>query len=319
MQVIYDYFNLKREVLGLPAIHMYDLYTPLIPDCTKEYSFDEAVETVIDTVRILGDEYANTLEDGIKNKSWVDVYPTKGKRGGAYSAGCYDTQPYILLNYNEKIDDVSTLAHEAGHSMHSYYSCKNNTPQESGYTIFVAEVASTVNELLFCHKKLRESNSREEKLSILNQLMETYKGTLYRQTMFAEFERDIHALTEKGETLTREIMCDVYYKIIKKYFGTSVVCDKEIACEWMRIPHFYRSFYVYKYATCISAASAIARRIETEGEEYIGKYLEFLSCGGRISPLDSLKVAGIDMSDPAVVEAAIADFKEAIDTFKEIY
>ncbi len=319
MQVIYDYFNLKKQVLGLPALHMYDLYTPLIPDCTKEYGFDEAVETVIDTVRILGDEYANTLEDGIKNKSWVDVYPTKGKRGGAYSAGCYDTQPYILLNYNEKIDDVSTLAHEAGHSMHSYYSCKNNTPQESSYTIFVAEVASTVNELLFCHKKLRESNSREEKLSILNQLMETYKGTLYRQTMFAEFERDIHALTEQGATLTQEVMNDTYYAIVKKYFGTSVVCDKEIAYEWMRIPHFYRSFYVYKYATCISAASAIARRIETEGEAYIGKYLEFLSCGGRISPLDSLKVAGIDMSDPAVVEAAIADFKEAIEAFKEIY
>ena len=319
MQVIYDYFNLKKEVLGLPALHMYDLYTPLIPDCTKEYSFDEAVETVIDTVRILGDEYADTLEDGIKNKSWVDVYPTKGKRGGAYSAGCYDTQPYILLNYNEKIDDVSTLAHEAGHSMHSYYSCKNNTPQESSYTIFVAEVASTVNELLFCHKKLRESNSREEKLSILNQLMETYKGTLYRQTMFAEFERDIHALTEQGATLTQEVMNDTYYAIVKKYFGNSVVCDKEIAYEWMRIPHFYRSFYVYKYATCISAASAIARRIETEGEAYIGKYLEFLSCGGRISPLDSLKVAGIDMSDPAVVEAAIADFKEAIENFREIY
>ncbi|MBO5281032.1 MAG: oligoendopeptidase F [Clostridia bacterium] len=319
MQVIYNYFNLKKEVLGLPALHMYDLYTPLIPDCTKEYSFDEAVETVIDTVRILGDEYANTLEDGIKNKSWVDVYPTKGKRGGAYSAGCYDTQPYILLNYNEKIDDVSTLAHEAGHSMHSYYSCKNNTPQESSYTIFVAEVASTVNELLFCHKKLRVSNSREEKLSILNQLMETYKGTLYRQTMFAEFERDIHALTEQGATLTQEVMNNTYYAIVKKYFGNSVVCDKEIAYEWMRIPHFYRSFYVYKYATCISAASAIARRIETEGEAYIGKYLEFLSCGGRISPLDSLKVAGIDMSDPAVVEAAIADFKEAIETFKEIY
>ena len=319
MQVIYDYFNLKKEVLGLPALHMYDLYTPLIPDCTKEYSFDEAVETVIDTVRILGDEYADTLEDGIKNKSWVDVYPTKGKRGGAYSAGCYDTQPYILLNYNEKIDDVSTLAHEAGHSMHSYYSCKNNTPQESSYTIFVAEVASTVNELLFYHKKLRESNSREEKLSILNQLMETYKGTLYRQTMFAEFERDIHALTEQGATLTQEVMNDTYYAIVKKYFGNSVVCDKEIAYEWMRIPHFYRSFYVYKYATCISAASAIARRIETEGEAYIGKYLEFLSCGGRISPLDSLKVAGIDMSDPAVVEAAIADFKEAIENFREIY
>ncbi len=319
MNVIFDYFDLKKQVLGLPALHMYDLYTPLIPDCTKEYGFDEAVETVIDTVRILGDEYADTLGDGIKNKSWVDVYPTKGKRGGAYSAGCYDTQPYILLNYNEKIDDVSTLAHEAGHSMHSYYSCKYNTPQESSYTIFVAEVASTVNELLFCHKKLRESTNREEKLSILNQLMETYKGTLYRQTMFAEFERDIHALTEAGATLTQEVISDKYYSIVKKYFGTSVVCDKEIALEWTRIPHFYRSFYVYKYATCISAASAIARRIETEGEEYIGKYLEFLKCGGRISPLDSLKVAGIDMSDPAVVDAAITDFKAAIDMFKEIY
>ncbi len=319
MQVVYDYFDLKKEVLGLPALHMYDLYTPLIPDCTKEYSFDEAVETVIDTVRILGDEYAGTLEDGIKNQKWVDVYPTKGKRGGAYSAGCYDTQPYILLNYNEKIDDVSTLAHEAGHSMHSYYSRKHNTPQESNYTIFVAEVASTVNELLFCHKMLRESSSREEKLSILNQLMETYKGTLYRQTMFAEFERDIHAMTESGVTLTQESLCDTYYNIVKKYFGKSVVCDKEIALEWMRIPHFYRSFYVYKYATCISAASAIVHRIENEGEAYIKQYLAFLSCGGRISPVDSLKVAGIDMADPSVVDAAITDFKEAIEMFKELY
>jgi oligoendopeptidase F len=298
---------------------MYDLYTPLIPDCSKDYSFEEAVKMVIDTVKVLGDEYADTLKDGIENKSWVDVYPTKGKRSGAYSAGCYDTQPYILLNYNGKLDDISTLAHEAGHSMHSYYSRKHNTPQEADYTIFVAEVASTVNELLFCHKLLRESDNREEKLAVLNQLMETYKGTLYRQTMFAEFERDIHAMTEAGETLTKESMCDTYFTILKKYFGTSVVCDKDIALEWMRIPHFYRSFYVYKYATCISAASAIVRRIENEGASYIGKYLEFLSCGGRISPLDSLKVAGIDMSDPSVVDAAIDDFKEAIKTFRSLY
>ena len=203
--------------------------------------------------------------------------------------------------------------------MHTWFSTNYNEPHNADYTIFVAEVASTVNELLFDHRKLRESTSDEEKLSILNQIMETYKGTLYRQTMFAEFERDIHALTEQGATLTQEVMNEKYYSIVKKYFGNSVVCDKEIAYEWMRIPHFYRNFYVYKYATCISAASAIARRIETEGEAYIGKYLEFLSCGGRISPLDSLKVAGIDMSDPAVVEAAIADFKEAIETFKEIY
>ena len=319
MQTIYDYFDLKKEVLGLPSLHMYDLYTPLIPDCTRDYTFEEAVKTVIDTVKVLGDEYADTLKDGIENKSWVDVYPTKGKRSGAYSAGCYDTQPYILLNYNGKLDDISTLAHEAGHSMHSYYSRKSNTPQEADYTIFVAEVASTVNELLFCHKLLRESDNREEKLSVLNQLMETYKGTLYRQTMFAEFERDIHAMTEAGETLTKESMCDTYFGILRKYFGTSVICDRDIALEWMRIPHFYRSFYVYKYATCISAASAIVRRIENEGDSYIGKYLEFLSCGGRISPLDSLKVAGIDMSDPSVVDAAITDFREAIEMFKKLY
>jgi len=319
LQVIYDYFDLKKSVLGLSALHMYDLYAPLVGDCVKEYSFDEAVETVIDTVKVFGEEYAKTLEDGIKHKHWVDVYPSKGKRGGAYSAGCYDTQPYMLLNYNGKINDVSTLAHESGHSMHSHYSRKNNTPQDADYTIFVAEVASTVNELLFCHKMLRKSDSREEKLSILNQLMETYKGTLFRQTMFAEFERDIHAMSESGVALTRTLLCDTYYRLVKKYFGKDVVCDREIEMEWMRIPHFYRPFYVYKYATCISAASAIVRRIEREGEAYVGKYLEFLSCGGRISPLDSLKVAEIDLSDPSVVSAAIEDFRETMNMFRSLY
>ncbi len=319
LPVIYDYYKLKKEVLGLPAYHLYDIYTPLIGSCAKKYTYEEAVDLVLDTVKIFGDEYHDTLQSGIREKKWIDVYPNRGKRGGAYSSGCYDTEPYMLLNFTETLDDVSTLAHEAGHSMHSYFSRKSNAPQDSEYTIFVAEVASTVNELLFSHKKLRESASREEKLSILNQIMETYKGTLFRQTMFAEFERDIHALSEAGETLTQDLLSSKYYEIVKRYFGPAVICDKEIACEWMRIPHFYMFFYVYKYATCISAASSIVKRIETEGDAYIPQYLDFLRCGGSKSPLDSLKVAGIDMSDPAVIEDAIADFAATIEQFREIY
>ncbi len=319
LPVLYDYYKLKKEVLGLSKYHLYDIYTPLIASCAKKYSYEEAVDMVLDTVKIFGDEYHDTLEAGIRNKKWIDVYPNRGKRGGAYSSGCYDTEPYMLLNYTDTLDDVSTLAHESGHSMHSYFSRKANTPQDSEYTIFVAEVASTVNELLFSHKMLRESESREEKLSVLDQILETYKGTLFRQTMFAEFERDIHALSEAGETLTKDLLCEKYYEIVKKYFGPAVVCDEEIAYEWMRIPHFYMFFYVYKYATCISAASSIVKRIENEGAAYIPQYIDFLRCGGSKSPLDSLKVAGIDMSDPAVIEDAISDFADTIKQFREIY
>ncbi len=317
--VLYDYYDLKKEVLGLSQYHLYDVYTPLIGSCTKEYAFDDAVEEVLSAVSVLGDEYKNALEAGIKEHSWCDVYPTRGKSSGAYSSGSYDTQPYMLLNYTGKLDDVSTLAHEAGHSMHTYLSCKNNEPQNSSYTIFVAEVASTVNELLFSHKKLRESDSDEEKLAILNQIMETYKGTLFRQTMFAEFEKFMHEAVEAGETLTQQLLSTKYYEIVKRYFGKNVVCDEDIALEWMRIPHFYRWFYVYKYATCISAASSIVKRIETEGEPYIKKYLEFLSLGGSKSPLDSLLVADIDMTKPEVIRDAIADFKATIEQFRAIY
>lgn len=319
LNVLFDYYAVKKQVLGLSKLHLYDIYTPLIAECEKEYSFEEATEEVLGTVKIFGSEYHDTLEKGIKEQNWVDVYPSRGKRGGAYSSGCYDTQPYMLLNFVGTLDNVSTFAHESGHSMHSYFSRKYNEPQNSSYTIFVAEVASTVNELLFCHRKLRESDSREEKLAILNQIMETYKGTLYRQTMFAEFERDVHAMVEGGATLTKDLLCKTYYDIVCKYFGPGVVCDKEIANEWMRIPHFYTNFYVYKYATCISAASSIVRRIETEGEAYIGQYLDFLKCGGSKSPLDSLLVAGIDMRDPAVIKTAIDDFADTIAQFKELY
>ena len=319
LPVIHDYYELKRQVLGLDKLHLYDVYAPLIEECDSQYTYEQAVEEVLETVKIFGEEYHTTLAEGLKEKNWVDVYPTKGKRGGAYSSGCSGTEPYILLNFTETLDDVSTLAHEAGHSMHSYFSRKYNEPQNSEYTIFVAEVASTVNELLLSHRKLEESKSDAEKLAILNGLMETYKGTLYRQTMFAEFERDVHALCAKGEPLTAEVLNKTYMKLIRAYFGPKVHKDKQIAYEWMRIPHFYTNFYVYKYATCISAASAIVKRIETEGEAYVSQYIDFLKCGGSKSPLDSLMVAGIDMSDPSVVDGAIEDFASAIKQFREIY
>ncbi len=319
LPTLYDYYDLKREVLGLAKLHMYDLYAPLVGEFERKYTYEEAVSEVLDVVKVFGDEYYNTLKAGLCERGWVDVFPSVGKQGGAFSAGCPETEPYILLNFNGTFNDVSTLAHEAGHSMHSYFSRKYNEPHNSGYTIFVAEVASTVNELLMAHKKLREGTSDGERLSILDGLMETYKGTLYRQTMFAEFERDMHAACERGEPLTADSISAHYKKLVSKYFGPRVVKDKQIAYEWMRIPHFYSAFYVYKYATCISAASAIVKRIETEGDAYVPKYIEFLKCGGSRSPLDSLLVAGIDMRDPTVIEGAIEDFGSAIKQFREIY
>ena len=319
LPALYDYYELKREVLGLDKLHLYDIYAPLIGSIDREYTYEESVEEVLDTVKIYGKEYYETLKAGLTERGWVDVFPTKGKRGGAFSAGCPGTEPYILLNYTNTFNDMSTLAHEAGHSMHSWFSINYNEPHNSQYTIFVAEVASTVNELLLSHKKLRECTSDEEKLYILNQLMETYKGTLYRQTMFAEFEKDMHELCESGEPLTASLVNERYYELVKRYFGEDVVCDKQIAYEWMRIPHFYRNFYVYKYATCISAASAIVKRIESEGEAYVGKYIDFLKCGGARTPLESLLVAGIDMRDPEVVNGAVEDFAAAVAEFRRIY
>ena len=319
MPVIYDYYELKRTVLGVDKLHMYDLYAPLVGELDSEYSYEQAIDEVMKTAKVFGGEYYDVLKSGLTERGWVDVYPTRGKRGGAFSAGCPGSEPYILLNYMGNYSDVSTLIHEAGHSMHSYFARKYNPAHRSQYTIFVAEVASTVNELLLAHRKLAESESREEKLYILNQVMETYKSTLYRQTMFAEFERDIHALYEKGTPLTADLICKNYKRLINLYFGKDVAKDKQISYEWMRVPHFYSAFYVYKYATCISAASAIVKRIESEGESYIGKYIDFLKCGDSLSPIESLKVAGIDMTDPSVIEGAIEDFTSAIADFRRIY
>ena len=316
---LFEYYELKREILGLKKLHLYDVYTPLIKNASSIYTYEMAVDEVLKSVQPLGEEYQQVLKSGLCEKGWVDVFSSRGKRSGAFSSSTPVTEPYILINFNGNYSDVSTLAHEAGHSMHSWYSKENNEHWNSQYTIFVAEVASTVNELLLAKRKLRESENDGERLYILNQLMETYKGTLYRQTMFAEFERDTHALCGKGSPLTAEVLNENYYKLVKKYFGNRVVCDKQIAFEWMRIPHFYSCFYVYKYATAISAATAIVKRIEINGAPYIKKYIDFLKCGDSKTPLQSLAVADIDMADPKIIEAAIVEFDEIVKQFKNLY
>ena len=318
LDALYEYYELKRERLGLSEMHLYDVYASMAPESQTKYTYDRAVELVLDTVRVFGEEYRSVMERGLLCERWVDVYPTRSKRGGAFSAGSAYTKPYILMNYTDSYNEVSTLAHEGGHSMHSYFSRRYNEPHNSSYTIFVAEVASTVNELLLAHKMLSECESKNEKLYILDRIMDTYRATLYRQTMFAEFEKEVCSLVEGGTPLTADTLSRVYYDLVKKYFGPRVVCDGEIQYEWARIPHFYMNFYVYKYATCISAASAIVKRIESEGEEYVKKYIDFLKCGGSMSPLDSLKVCEIDMTDPRIVSAAVEDFRAAISEFRRV-
>lgn len=314
MNILYKYYKLKKEVLNLDELHLYDIYTPIVKDFDKKYPYSKAVDTVLEALSILGKDYISILKQGYNNK-WVDIYPNKAKRGGAYSGGCYDTEPYILLNYQEKYDDMSTLAHESGHSMHSYYARHNNPYQYGDYTIFVAEVASTVNELLLAKYLLKTSTDTTEKLFILNKLMDLFKGTIYRQTMFAEFEKEIYESAEQDIPLTAEYLNNKYYDLNKKYFGSDVLIDEEIKYEWARIPHFYYNFYVYKYATGLSAACHIVNDILSGKANAVENYKKFLSCGTTLSPIDSLKLASVDLTKKEVIESAINMFDETIEEF----
>ena len=318
LDTLFKYYSLRKDVLGLTELHLYDLYANLIESAEKKYTFEEAKDIVLNALKPLGENYVKDATKAFTER-WVDVYPNETKRSGAYSGGCYDTYPYMLLNYQGRLNDVSTLAHELGHSMHSYYSRKNNSYQDADYKIFVAEVASTVNELLLCKYLLKESNDKEVKLSILNRLMELFKGTIYRQTMFAEFEKDMYEIVEQGNIFTWEDLSNMYYDLNKKYFGNDVVVDEDIKYEWSRIPHFYYNFYVYKYATGLSAACFIVDNILSGKENALESYLEFLSAGSKYYPLEELKIAGVDMTDPKVVESAIKMFDEAINEFDELY
>ena len=318
LNILYKYYDLKKEVLGLEELHLYDIYTPIVENFKKEYPFDEAKETVLKALSVLGEDYVEILRKGYEDR-WIDVYPTPAKRTGGYSGGSYDTNPYILLNYQNQYNDISTLAHESGHSMHSYYTRHNNPYQYGDYAIFVAEVASTVNEILLAKYLLKTSKDKKEKLFILDNLMNLYKATIYRQTMFAEFEQDIYKDTEQDIPLTADHLSKKYYELNQKYFGKNVVVDEEISYEWARIPHFYYNFYVYKYATGLSAASQIADNIINGKENAVENYKKFLSSGSTLNPIESLKLAGVDLSKKEVVESALKIFDDTIEEFKKTY
>ena len=318
LDIMDDYYAMKREVMGLPEIHIYDIYSRLVPSFDKKYTFEKAKNIVLEALSVLGDDYVNNLKKAFDER-WIDIYPNKGKTGGAYERGCYKTHPYVLLNFNGKFNDVSTIAHELGHAMHSYYSDKNNDYAHHQYEIFVAEVASQVNEILLAKYLLNKSTDRNEKLYILDNLMETFKGSIIRQTMFAEFEDLMHKEEAKGTVLTSDFLSDNYYKLYQKYSGKNMISDKEIRYEWARIPHFYYDFYVYQYSTGLASACFIANNILNKKEGFLEKYLKFLSLGGSMDPVDELREAGVDISKPEVIEEALNMFKETIEEFKNIY
>ena len=318
LNVAYDYFELKRKMLNLDEFHLYDGYANVIPEVTKKYTFDEAKDIVIDALSILGEEYITNFKRAF-TEGWIDKYPNEGKRSGAYSTGAYTTVPYVLLNFEGKYNDVSTLAHELGHSMHTYYSNTYNEYEKSGYPIFLAEIASTTNELLLSYYMFNNAKTKEEKLDIINSRLDNFKATIYRQTMFSEFELIAHKYVEEGNTLTADYLENEYLKLNKLYFGDKVVIDDEIKHEWSRIPHFYTPFYVYKYATSLSISYYIAKNIINEKEGFKEKYLEFLKSGGRDYPLEILKIIDIDLNNNKVFQDAINSFKEDIELFKKIY
>lgn len=315
---LFLYYKLKKDILKLEQMHLYDMYVNMVEEKDKTYSYEEAQKIVIDALSVLGEDYTEKVKNIFSSRS-IDVYNNVGKRSGAFSIGTYDTDTYILLNFEGKLNDVSTIAHEMGHSIHTVYSNKFNDRQYSSYTIFVAEIASTVNELLLSDYLLKTSTDDREKLNIINNLLDTYKGTVYRQTMFAEFEKEVYNRKENGKSLTVEDFCSYYYELNKKYFGDDIVVDEEIKYEWERIPHFYTPFYVYKYATSISAATIIAKKILSKDIEFRDKYLEFLKMGSREFPLEELKTLGIDMTKSEVVDGTLDYFKDLTQKFREIY
>ena len=316
MDKMHRYVRLRKKMLGVEDLHFYDVYTNLVKGVDKYIPIEEAKQTVYEALAPLGEEYQAILKEGFESR-WIDVYENTGKRGGAYSSGAR-VHPFVLLNYSGTLKSQFTLAHEMGHALHSYFSNRDQKPLDSHYVIFVAEVASTCNEALLMEYLLNKTTDKRERAFLINHFLEQFKGTLYRQTMFAEFELEISRVAEAGEPLTADRLEQIYYDLNKRYYGEDVVCDKEIAIEWARIPHFYRHFYVYQYATGFSAAMALSKRILEGGEEAVADYLKFLSGGCSTDPVSLLKIAGVDMSTPKPVNDALTLFGELIDELEEL-
>lgn len=310
------YLGIKQKQLGLSELHMWDLYVDTTADFDMKLTYEEGYELVLKALAPLGEDYVSTLREA-RTAGWVDVFENVGKHHGAYSWGTYDSHPYVLMNFEGTVDSTSTLAHELGHSMHSYYSAKEQPFSKSSYTLFAAEVASTVNEVLLASYMLDQYPEKAAQQSLLGNLLEGFRTTVFRQTLFANFERETHAMQERGEALTKEAMCDLYYGINKRFYGEGCVVDDAVRYEWMRIPHFYRAFYVYQYSTGFSAAVSIARRILREGAPAVEGYRKFLSAGGALPPLDALRLAGVDMETPTPVREALDWFEELLDRFEK--
>ena len=318
LEPLFKYYRIKKEILNLDELHLYDTHASVTPKITTIYSFDEAKSIIKDVLKVFGDDYLEILDKAFKDK-WIDILPNKSKRSGAYSGGCYDTYPYILTNFQNTYNDISTLIHELGHSIHSYYSRTNNTYVDSNYKIVVAEVASTVNELLLAYYMLEKSNSPKEKLFILDQLLDLYKSTIYRQTMFEEFEKYVYENIEKDIPLNSDILSEYYFELNKKYFGKDVVVDPEIKYEWERIPHFYYDFYVYKYATGLSSSAYIVNNILNHKENAVENYKEFLKKGCSLAPNEELKITGVDLTKKKTYDTAFKMFSDLVDLYKKTY
>jgi oligoendopeptidase F len=315
---LFRYLHYRKEALGLDELHFYDTYVPLIPDIPFTMEYHDAVETCIEALTVLGDDYTSVLHDGLLS-GWVDRYENRGKISGAYSSGCYDSPPYILLNYDGTINSLYTLIHESGHSMHSYFSRKYQPYVYHEYTIFVAEVASTLNEMLLSHYLLNKyQDNLLMQAYILNREIDEIRGTLFRQTMFAEFERIIHTMAENNQPLTYQALTEAYAALLQKYFETTIVIDPELPMEYLRIPHFYSAFYVYKYATGIAAALSLAQMI-LNTDDGARKYMQFLRLGGSMFPLEELKIAGVDMESPDAIANALHYFDNLVNTFIQVH
>ncbi|MFP7734656.1 oligoendopeptidase F [Priestia aryabhattai] len=311
LHLLHRYIELRKKVLGIEELHMYDLYTPLVKDVKMEVTYEEAKDYILKGLKPLGEDYLNVLKEGFENR-WVDVHENKGKRSGAYSSGTYGTNPYILMNWQDNVNNLFTLAHEFGHSVHSYYTRKTQPYPYGDYSIFVAEVASTCNEALLNDYLLKTIDDEKQRLYLLNHYLEGFRGTVFRQTMFAEFEHEVHVRAQNGEPLTPELLTTLYYDLNKKYFGDNLVIDEEIGLEWARIPHFYYNYYVYQYATGFSAAAALSKQILEEGDAAVERYVGFLKSGSSDYPIEVLKKAGVDMTTSQPIEEALAVFEEKL-------